>query len=106
MRKLIALATVAVLAAALSLSAVAFGATKRVGVRGLKFTPSSVTIKRGDTVRFSWSGRVPHNVKGRGVSSRTAGRVTYSKRFTSRGTFRLVCTLHARQGMRVTVRVR
>ena len=106
MRKLIALMAVAMLAVALTVSSVAFGATKRVGVKGFKFSPSSVSIKRGDTVRWSWSGSIPHNVKGSGFKSKTASRVTYSRKFSKKGTYRIVCTLHTRQNMKMTVRVR
>jgi plastocyanin len=105
-RKLAALAVVAMLAVALTVSSVAFGATKRVGVRGFAFTPKTITIKRGDTVRWSWAGRIPHNVRIAGKKSRTANRLTYRRKFTRRGTYRYVCTLHTRQNMRGTVRVR
>jgi plastocyanin len=104
-RKLIALMSVAALTAALVLSAVAFGATKKVGVRGLKFAPATVKVKRGTTVKWSWSGSVPHNVVGKGFKSKTAGKVTYSKRFTKKGTYRYVCTIHKAQGMKGTVKV-
>ena len=99
------LMVVAALAAGMTAS-LAFGATKRVRVSGFKFSPKTITVKRGDTVRWSWSGSVPHNVKGSGFKSRTAARVTYSRKFNRRGTYRYVCTLHTRQGMTGTVRVR
>jgi len=100
-----------VLALLLAASAtVALAATTNVGVRKsgtrYSFTPSSVSIRRGDTVRWSWSGSVPHNVAGPGFRSRTANRLTYSRRFTSRGTFAVRCTIHAALGQRMTVRVR
>jgi len=56
MRKLIALMVVAALTAALALSAIAFGATKKVGVKGLSFVPKSLVIKKGTTVTWHWSG--------------------------------------------------
>src|SRR3954467_11841534 len=104
-RKLIALMVVAALSAALVMSAVAFGATKRVGVRGLKFSPKAVTVKRGTTVRWSWSGSVPHNVVGKGFKSKTAGKVTFKRKFTKKGTYRYVCTIHKAQGMKGVIKV-
>ena len=105
MRKLISLSVVAMLAVALTMSSIAFGATKRVGVRGLKFSPKTVTVKRGTTVRWSWSGSIPHNVVGKGFKSKTAGKVTFSRKFSKKGTYKYVCTIHKAQGMKGTVKV-
>jgi plastocyanin len=105
-RKLISLSVVAMLAVALTMSSLAFGATKKVGVRGLKFSPKTVTVKKGTTVRWSWKGSVPHNVSGKGFKSKTAGKVTFSRKFSKKGTYKYVCTLHKAQGMTGTVKVR
>ena len=106
MRKLITLMVVVALAAAMTVSAtVAFAATKKVGVRGLKFSPKTLKVKRGTTVKWSWSGSVPHNVKGKGFASKTAGKVTFSKKFTKKGTYRYVCTLHKSAGMTGVIKV-
>ena len=106
MRKLITLMVVAALAVGLTVSAtVAFAATKKVGVKGLKFTPKTLKVKRGTTVRWSWSGSVPHNVSGKGFKSKTAGKVTFSKKFTKKGTYRYVCTLHKAAGMTGVIKV-
>jgi plastocyanin len=96
-------------AAALAIAAVpAFGATKTVRVADNVFRPASTSIKRGDTVRFRWTGRAPHNVTRRsGPSFRTIGnrrRGTVRRRITRRGTYRLTCTIHP--GMNLTLRVR
>jgi plastocyanin len=101
---------VAILALSVTLAAgVALGATKRVGVRkssgDWRFSPSSVSIRKGDTVRWSWRGRDAHNVKGPGFQSRTARRLTYSRRFSRAGRFRIVCTIHSNT-QKMTVRVR
>ncbi|HEY3019472.1 MAG TPA: plastocyanin/azurin family copper-binding protein [Solirubrobacteraceae bacterium] len=97
---------VAALTAALALSAVAFGATKKVGVRGLAFSPKSLVIKKGTIVKWSWSGAVPHNVAGKGFRSKTAGKVTYSHRFTRAGRYVVVCTIHKAAGMTMVIRVK
>ncbi|MEA2321993.1 MAG: hypothetical protein QOD81_1843 [Solirubrobacteraceae bacterium] len=99
---------VALLVVAVAASAVA--ATKSVSVRkvgsGFRFAPASLSIKKGDTVRWSWRGSVPHNVKGPGFQSKTAPKLTYSRRFTRAGTYRVVCTIHQSLGQRMTITVR
>jgi plastocyanin len=106
-RKLITLLAVAALSVGLVLSSVAFGATKKVGVKGLTFSPKTITVKKGTTVKWSWkTGGVPHNVVGKGFKSKTAATVSFSKKFTKKGTYRYVCTIHKAQGMRGTVKVK
>ena len=103
---------VALLAAALVVlsATAALAATKSVGVAKsgtkYKFTPATLSIKKGDTVKWSWSGSVPHNVKGPGFNSKTGTKVTFSRKFTKAGTFRVVCTLHQALGQRMTIVVR
>ena len=98
-----ALAGLATLAVA---APMAEGANKTVVVDNFKFSPATVSVKKGDTV--TWSFRrdaAPHNAKGSGgISSRTMRTGTYKKKFTRSGTFRYVCTLH--KNMKGTVRVR
>jgi plastocyanin len=61
--------------------------------------PRTVTVKKNDTVVWKWEGGNPHNVTvTRGPvkfqsKNKTAGR--YSKKLTRRGTYRILCTLHA-----------
>jgi plastocyanin len=102
---------VAVLAIALTVAATAaLAATSRVGVRkagnGFRFTPAALTLKRGDTVTWSWRGNVAHNVTGPGFHSRTAPALTFSRRFTRPGTFRVICSIHVSLGQRMTITVR
>jgi plastocyanin len=83
------------------------GANKTVTVKNFKYSPATVSIKRGDTVTWRFQrDPAPHNVKGSGgIKSRsriTTG--TYRKRFTRAGTFRYICTIHP--NMKGTVRVR
>jgi plastocyanin len=106
-RKLVSLLAVAALSVGLVLSSVAFGATKKVGVKGLTFSPKTVTVKKGTTVKWSWkTGGVPHNVVGKGFKSKTAATVSFSKKFTKKGTYKYVCTIHKAQGMTGTVKVK
>jgi plastocyanin len=83
------------------------GANKTVVVDNFRYSPSTVSVKRGDTV--TWRFRrdaAPHNVRGSG-GIRSRSRITtgtYRKRFRRRGTFRYICSLHP--NMKGTVRVR
>jgi plastocyanin len=76
----------------------AASATKRVNVGDLFFRSRSITIQRGDTVRWVWVGQLPHNVTvTRGpveFRSRTKTDGAYRKRLGRRGTYRYICTLH------------
>ncbi|MBX5468348.1 MAG: amidase [Thermoleophilaceae bacterium] len=108
MKKLIAALVAAATAAAL-LAAPTLGAGSRtVSVKDNRFGPRTLTIHRGTTVRWVWRGRAPHNVTVTGGPSRfrsstkTSG--SYRHRFTKRGTYRILCTIHA-PGMRMTVKV-
>jgi plastocyanin len=84
---------VAALSVGLILSSVAFGATKKVGVKGLTFTPKTLSVKKGTTVKWSWkTGGVPHNVTGKG--------------FTKAGTYKYVCSIHKAAGMTGTIKVK
>jgi plastocyanin len=106
-----AIAVAAIISLTMALAATAaLAATKKVGVRKagdeFRFTPSSLTIRTGDTVRWSWKGKAPHNVKGPGFQSGTATNLTYSRRFPRAGSFRIVCTIHASAGQVMRVKVR
>lgn len=107
-RRIITLVAVFALATAL-LAGTALGVTKSVGVKksGSKwlFTPSALTIKKGDTVKWSWSGNTPHNVTGPSFNSTTATKETYKHRFTKKGTFRVICTIHATKGQKMRIKV-
>jgi plastocyanin len=89
---------------------VALAATKTVGVKKAgsrwHFTTSNLTIKKGDTVRWSWSGKVAHNVFGPGFHSRTGPKVTFDHKFAKAGTYKVVCQIHAGLGQRMNVIVR
>jgi plastocyanin len=73
-------------------------ATKRVRVGDFFFRSKSITIQRGDTVRWVWVGQAPHNVTvtsgPRRFSSRTKTDGAYRKQLRRRGTYRYICTVH------------
>jgi plastocyanin len=103
------IAGVAAVAAAGALAVPALAATKSVQVKDNKFVASSITVKKGTTVKWVWKGKAPHDVavtKGPAKfksSVKTSG--SFSKKLTKKGTYSIVCTIHA-PGMKMTVKVR
>jgi plastocyanin len=113
MRKLLPLVLLAALAGTLFIAAPALSKRKSVEVDDNYFvrkgSPPTVTVKRGDTVKWEWEGRNPHNVTVRSgpvkFHSKTQRSGDYSKKMTRRGTYKIVCTIHL-PNMRMTLRVR
>ena len=112
MRKRIALiAAVAVAAAA---AATAHAATKSVKVGDNWFVKAkgvpTVTVNRGDTVRWQWVGERPHNVRVQSGPVRFASKVqesgTFSRRMTRSGTYTIICVVHGASDQKMTLRVR
>lgn len=79
---------------------------RSVSTKGIRFSPSTVTIRRGQTVTWKFDdGSTPHNVVAAHFrSSPTRNSGTYTVRFTRAGTYSYVCTIHP--GMRGKVVVR
>jgi plastocyanin len=107
MKKLIAGATAVALAAG-ALAATAFGSTKTVTLKDNRFSPTTVTVSRGTTVKFVWRGKAPHNVIATGAAkfqSKTQVKGSFSKRLTRKGTYKIICSIH-QPGMKMTLKVR
>jgi plastocyanin len=72
-------------------------------------SPRTVTVSRGDRVRWRWTGRDQHNVAvQRGPArfqSALKRRGTFSRKLRRRGTYRIICSIH-QPDMRMTLRVR
>jgi plastocyanin len=108
MKRLIAvLVAVIAVAAAIAVPALAATKTVRVGPQN-RFGTSSLSVKRGDTVVFRWTGGLRHNVRisagpqrGTIAGVRRSGAV--SRRFTRAGRYTIVCDLHP--GMTLRLRV-
>jgi plastocyanin len=87
----------------------ASGATRTVRLQSDAFAPSSITIHKGDAIRFRWVTGF-HNVRRvsgptfKRISSRGGG--TVRRTFTKVGRYRLVCSIHRDLGMFLTVRVK
>jgi plastocyanin len=110
MKKLIAAATASVLAAGvLAGPSLAGSTTKTVKVKDNVFSPTSITVKRGTKVKWVWKGSAPHNVtvtKGPvRFSSKTKTSGSFSKTLKRKGTYKIVCTIHA-PGMKMTIHVK
>ena len=72
--------------------------------------PKALTVKKGQSVKFIWRGKSMHNI----IASKSGRRVwsigtqvkgSATKRFTTRGTYKLLCSIHA-PGMKMTITVR
>lgn len=61
-----------------------------------KFHPRTLKVKKGSTVNWSWDSNAPHNVtfSGLGKHSATGSSGSYKLKFTKRGTFKYLCTIH------------
>ena len=87
--------------------------TRGVSVRDDLFSPKRRTIGSGDRVRWTWRGDGDHNVRFRkvpsGASKKPGSSIksggTFVRKFTRRGTYRYVCTIHEDLGMTGSVRV-
>jgi plastocyanin len=108
MKKLIAAGAATTLAAG-ALAIPAFAATKTIQVKDNKFVASSITVSKGTTVKWVWKGKAPHNVKvTKGpakFSSTTQVKGSFSKKLTKKGTYSILCTIHA-PGMKMTIKVK
>jgi plastocyanin len=92
-------------ALAVAIPAGAFGnasaaSTHTVTLRNFRFHPATLTIHRGDRVKWVWQDQTEHNVTFHGFHSRTQETGTYTVRFTKAGTYNYHCTIHFEEGMK------
>jgi plastocyanin len=74
--------------------------THTVVLQNIKFHPGSLSIKKGDTIKWEWRDKgIEHNVTGKAFKSHTMAKGSYSVRFTHTGSFSYRCTIHAAEGM-------
>jgi plastocyanin len=76
------------------------------------FSPDRETVSAGTQVRFTWIGTDRHNVTkksgpgGSFGSETTDDRgVNFAKKFKKRGKYKLICTIHAQDGMKLKLKV-
>ena len=70
-------------------------------VSGYKFKPGTITIKKGQTVHWSWNSDAPHNVTFTKPDkhSKTASSLSdFHIKFKHAGTFSYQCTVHGFTG--------
>ena len=103
MRKIPVLIAAVALVAAL-IATQAFAATTSVSWK--VGSNKTVKIRKGGTVKWVWGDGSPHNVKGPGFKSKvlTGRGKTYSHKFGSKGTFKIICQIHPTT-MKTTVKV-
>jgi plastocyanin len=77
-------------------------ASKTISVRDSYFSPKSLSVSKGTTLRFVWGGRLPHNLVGPGANYGARVRGSVSVRATRSGSY--ICTIH--RGMKISVKVR
>lgn len=75
-----------------------------VALKDLKFNPATITIERGEEVRWVWQEKLPHNVIGKDFKSETKSEGDFRHTFDSVGTFAYECDLHAGMEGKVVVR--
>lgn len=64
------------------------------------FRPPKLTVRRGAVVTWTWTGMNPHNVTFRSLHkhSRTQTSGSFRLRFTKKGTYHYLCTIHGFTG--------
>ena len=102
-------ATLASIAAAivlaLALTAPAIAATRDVTIAGFAYSPNPITIRVGDTVRWTNQDAAPHTATGSGFNTGTMSTgASRSVTFHSAGTFAYHCTIHPTMTGTVVVR--
>ena len=105
MKKLVASGTAAVVAAGALAAPSVWAATKTVQVKDNRFAPKSITVRKGTKVKWVWRGQAPHNVKvikgPAKFTSKTQVKGSYSRKLARKGTYTILCTIHAPK-MRMT----
>ena len=82
---------------------------RHVAVKDDFFDPKSIKVRKGTKVVWTWKGSERHNIAvAKGPSYFRAGtrrKGTYRHTFKKRGTYSIVCTIHA-PDMHMTVKVK
>jgi plastocyanin len=107
-RPLALLTATVVSVAALGQVAASAATVKTVTLKNIAFSPKSLSIARGSTVKFVFrDGTTTHNVTSvagrrfKTIGDRSSG--SQSRAFTRAGTYRYECTLHPGMTGRITV---
>ena len=116
MRKLFALSLLAGLLGILAVAAPAMSKHKSLEIDDNYFVkkgkPRTVTVHVGDTVEWEWEDSAvnPHNVTVKKgpvkFHSKTQTSGTFEKKLKKPGTYKIVCTIHVKKGMKMTLKVK
>jgi plastocyanin len=105
---IVGLALAAAPVAATTVGVAGAASTKTVTMKNIRYTPTAVTVARGDKVRWLWrDGSIRHDVRfksGGFKASPLKSSGTYTLTFRKKGTFRFFCSVHSEMKGRVTVR--
>jgi plastocyanin len=112
MRRLLILVPIALVSAVFAIPALA--ATKSVKVGDNFYVKDggvpTVTVKKGDTVKWNFTGNAPHNVTVKSgptkFHSKTMSSGSFSKKFTKKGLYTLYCTIHGAGDQSMKLRVK
>lgn len=81
-------------------------ASRTVTLKGIAYSPKTLTIKRGQTVTWVWKdGSIPHDVNSSKFKSskiKTSG--SYKVKFSKKGTFSYRCTIHPNMKAKIVVK--
>jgi plastocyanin len=82
--------------------------TKTVTLKNIRYTPASISISKGTTVRWVWrDGSIRHDVRfsnGGYRPSRLMSSGSYKLTFKRKGTFRYFCSVHGEMKGRISVK--
>ncbi len=114
MRRPVVLLTAAAITTAAAAAVPALAATKSVKVGDNYYVKDggvpTVTVKKGDTVKWNFSGKKPHNVKVKSgpvkFTSKTMDSGSYSKKMTKAGLYTIFCTIHGQSDQSMKLRVK
>jgi plastocyanin len=86
-------------------------ASETIDVGDNFFAPKKETIKKNDRLKFDWVGAEEHTVtKGKGPGPFfdsgpiTGSGIQFKRKFTKKGNYTLICTLHSEMTMKVEVK--
>ena len=96
------------LAAALTISSACLAASVGVDQKGIAFSVTQLTVKKGDIVTFTNSDQTSHNllITGEGVTINSGLQqpgVAFKAPFVKVGTYQVVCGIHPKMMMTVVV---
>ena len=93
----------------------AIAETHEIQVRDFEFSPSEITIVKGDVVRWIWESGIHTTTNGTGAADENAGTLwdanitgssqTFEFTFAAEGTFPFFCRPHELAGMKGTITV-